>query len=108
MDDIKNTQNKQEAKKEEEEQQGKKYDPTLLCNYCLLNQLKDVKRCQFLSSKSKDPQTFVEAMHDNNTELMNGLINHGFDINSTCPHPYLEEDSICGVCGMDKYDFGVI
>ena len=83
MDDIKNTQNKQEAKKEEEEQQGKKYDPTLLCNYCLLNQLKDVKRCQFLSSKSKDPQTFVEAMHDNNTELMNGLINHGFDINST-------------------------
>ena len=29
-------------------------------------------------------------------------------LTKTCPHPYLEEDSICGVCGMDKYDFGVI
>ena len=28
-------------------------------------------------------------------------------LTNTCPHPYLEEDSICAVCGMDKYDFEI-
>ena len=46
-----------------------------------------------------------------NNKKRNGWYNHEKTVElltKTCPHPYLEEDSICGVCGMDKYDFGVI
>ena len=58
------------------------YDPSMLCNFCLLNQLKDVKRCRMLSARCQTPDAFVKAMHENNIEMMRGLVDHGFDKDS--------------------------
>ena len=55
------------------------YDPSMLCNFCLLNQQKDVKRCRMLSASAGTPDAFVKAMHENDIEMMRGLVNHGFD-----------------------------
>ena len=58
------------------------YDPSMLCNFCLLNQQKDVQRCRMLSANSVHPDAFVKAMHENNIEMMRGLVDHGFDKDS--------------------------
>ena len=58
------------------------YDPSMLCNFCLLNQQKDVKRCRMLSASAGTPDAFVKAMHENVIEMMRGLVNHGFDKDS--------------------------
>ena len=58
------------------------YDPSMLCNFCLLNQHKDVKRCRMLSTSAGTPDAFVKAMHENDIEMMRGLVNHGFDKDS--------------------------
>ena len=53
----------------------------------------------FEDNEGRTPYALAKAYnHEKTVELLT----------KTCPHPYLEEDSICGVCGMDKYDFGVI
>ena len=46
------------------------YDPSMLCNFCLLNQQKDVKRCRMLSASAGTPDAFVKAMHENDIEMI--------------------------------------